>query len=131
MIYSIEGEVVTSSDYCVVLKNSGVGYYINITRQTYDEIKDSEFAMLYTHRSIREDRQDLYGFLEKSERALFVLLIGVKGVGCSYALKIMDDIPQDEIVQAIQMEESKVFESVKGIGNKTAKSIIEQLKKIF
>lgn len=131
MIYSIEGEVVASSDYCVVLKNSGVGYYINITRHTYDEIKDAESASLFIHRSIREDRHDLWGFLDIVERNLFKLLIGVKGVGCSYALKIFNELPYDDIIEAIQSEDSKSFESVKGIGKKTSEAIVKALKNMF
>jgi Holliday junction DNA helicase RuvA len=95
---------------------------------TYSAIQGLERATIYTHLIIREDAHTLYGFGTQAERSLFVQLIGVTGVGATTAQLIMSSMNVDEIRAAIIGEQVHLLQQVKGIGAKTAKQIILDLK---
>jgi len=87
-----------------------------------------EAVVLYTHLSIREDAHTLFGFITKTEREVFKLLISVSGVGPSIARTMLSSMTSEEIQQAIASENVTVIQSVKGIGAKTAQRVIVDLK---
>ncbi|MBE0423592.1 MAG: Holliday junction branch migration protein RuvA, partial [Lutibacter sp.] len=95
---------------------------------TYSQLPDNEFVMLYTHLSIKEDAHTLYGFINKTEREIFRLLISVSGVGPSIARTMLSSMTTDEIQQAIASNNVSLIQSVKGIGVKTAQRVLVDLR---
>jgi Holliday junction DNA helicase RuvA len=112
----------------VVLEAGGVGYQVFISLHTYSQLPDTPTIFLLTHQFIKEDSHTLYGFSEEKERTLFRLLISVSGVGPTTAQVLLSSISPDEIRSAILNEQDEIFRKAKGIGPKTAKRIILDLK---
>ncbi|MFV0249220.1 MAG: Holliday junction branch migration protein RuvA [Tenacibaculum sp.] len=128
MITQITGELVEKKPTYVVINCKGVGYLLHISLNTYSLLPSDKSITLYTYLAIREDAHTLYGFISKTERELFKLLISVSGVGTSTARTMLSSMNSDEIQQAIASENVKLIQSVKGIGAKTAQRIIVDLK---
>ena len=101
---------------------------MNISLNTYGAISEKSSAKLYVYESIREDTYQLFGFINKHERELFMLLISVSGVGPSTARVILSSIGSKELEEVIASENTTVLQTVKGIGTKTAQRIIVDLK---
>ena len=123
----IKGKLIEKNPAYAVIDCNGVGYIINISLNTYSQLKD-ENCMLFTHLAVREDAFTLYGFIEKEERKLFRLLISVSGVGATTAQLILSSLSPGKAVEAIINNNISLLQSVKGIGNKTAQRIIVDLK---
>lgn len=123
----INGQVSELSTTYVVIDCSGVGYYINISLQTYSEIEKLTTVKLYVHYVVREDAQLFYGFASKAERELFRLLIGVSGVGGNTARMILSTYSPNELRSIISTENAVLLKNVKGLGLKTAQKIIVDL----
>ncbi len=113
--------------YLVVFCN-GLGYQVHISLNTYSKIADAESCRLFTHLIVREDAHLLYGFSEKSEKELFLLLISVSGVGAATASLILSSLNPTEIRNAIIDKNVSLLKSVKGIGTKSAERIIIDLR---
>lgn len=128
MITYLKGEINFKSPTYIVVEVAGVGYHVNISLFTYSEIEKLEKVKILTHLHIKEDSHTLYGFSQASERALFRHLISVSGVGPSTAQICLSSLNPDEIRAAIIGEDVNAFKRVKGIGPKTAKRIILDLK---
>lgn len=128
MIAQIQGKLVEKNPTEVVIDCSGVGYLINISLHTYGQLPPSDFVKLYTHLIVREDAHILYGFAEKSEREIFVMLLSVSGIGSNTARTMLSSLTPSQIKQAIVNENVNVIQSVKGIGLKTAQRVILDLK---
>lgn len=128
MIDYIKGEIAELTPTVCVIESCGIGYAINISLYSYQELQGKKEAKLYVYESIREDAFTLYGFMEKEERELFLLLISVSGVGAGTARVILSGYSVEEIVNAIASENVKLIKGVKGIGQKTAERIIVDLK---
>lgn len=128
MISQIKGRLVEKTPTYVVVDCAGVGYLLHISLNTFSAIPDGEAILLYTHLSIKEDAHTLYGFIDKTEREIFRLLISVSGVGPSIARTMLSSMSTDEIQQAIATENIALIQSVKGIGAKTAQRVIIDLK---
>ena len=128
MITHIRGKLVEKNPTFAVIETNGVGYWLNISLNTYSQLPDNEFVMLYTHLSIKEDAHTLYGFINKTEREIFRLLISVSGVGPSIARTMLSSMTTDEIQQAIASNNVSVIQSVKGIGVKTAQRVLVDLR---
>ena len=128
MITQIRGRLVEKSPTFVVVDCSGVGYFLNISLQTFSALSEDENVKLYTHLSIREDAHTLYGFFTKLEREVFKLLISVSGVGPSIARTMLSSMSTEEIQKAIASDNVALIQSVKGIGAKTAQRVIVDLK---
>ncbi len=123
-----EGAVAELTPACAVINCGGVGYFLNISLQTYSEIEHKESARLYSHYIVREDAQVLYGFATKLEREHFRLLISVSGVGGGTARMILSTYKSDELANIICSENATLLKNVKGLGMKTAQKIIVELK---
>lgn len=128
MIYHIEGKLTEVTPAYAVIDCSGVGYLVNITLSTYSAISSKQQVKLYTLPVYKEDSQTLFGFNDKQERDIFVLLISVSGVGGNTARVILSSLSSEEVVAAISSENVALLKSVKGIGLKTAQRIIVDLK---
>lgn len=128
MITQVKGRLVEKTPTYVVVDCGGVGYLLHISLNTFSSIPDSEAILLYTHLSVKEDSHTLYGFITKTEREIFRLLISVSGVGPSIARTMLSSMESEEIQQAIVSENIALIQSVKGIGAKTAQRVIIDLK---
>ena len=129
MIDYIKGLIAFKNPAFVVIETSGgVGYRINISLNTYAKIQAMENVMLLTYLQVREDAHVLFGFAEEGERVLFTQLISVSGVGPATAQVLLSGMSADEARSAILSENEVAFSKVKGIGPKTAKRIILDLK---
>lgn len=128
MIDYIKGEVAEISPTSATLETNGIGYQMNISLNTYGAINDKSSAKLYVYESIREDTYQLFGFMDKHERELFMMLISVSGVGPSTARVILSSLSSSELESAIASENATLLQTVKGIGAKTAQRIIVDLK---
>ena len=124
----ISGKIVESSPAHVVLENNGLGYFINISLNTFTAIKELQEATLVVHENIREDAYTLYGFFDRREREMFRLLISVSGIGANTARMMLSALPPDELRVAILTENTNQLKGIKGIGLKTAQRVIVDLK---
>ena len=123
----ITGTLTELAPAYAVIEAAGVGYFINISLQTYSEIENSQSAKLYIHYIVREDAHILYGFATKAERELFRLLIGVSGVGGNTARMIQSTYSTAELRNIIGSGNAVLLKNVKGLGLKTAQKIIVEL----
>lgn len=123
----ISGLLVELAPTYAVIDAGGVGYYINISLQTYAAIEGQKSSRLYVHFVVREDAQLLYGFATKVERELFRHLISVSGVGGNTARMILSTYSSDELRNIISTGNAVLLKNVKGLGLKTAQKIIVEL----
>ena len=128
MIAHIRGKMIEKNPDHAVIECNGLGYHINISLQTFSNMPDEENVKLFTHFVVREDANILYGFLTKTEREIFKLLISVSGVGPSTAITMLSSMDTSEIQRAIAGEDVSKIQSVKGIGIKTAQRVIVDLR---
>ena len=128
MITQIRGRLVEKNPTYVVVDCAGVGYLLHVSLQTFSSLPTDENIRLFTHLSIREDAHTLYGFISKTEREVFKLLISVSGVGPNIARTMLSSMSSEEVQNAIASENVALIQSVKGIGAKTAQRVIVDLK---
>ncbi|MFT3993112.1 MAG: Holliday junction branch migration protein RuvA [Dysgonomonas sp.] len=128
MIDYIKGEITELTPTSVSLETHGIGYFINISLNTYTSLSGQKNAKLYIYEAIREDAYVLFGFFDKYERELFILLISVSGIGAGTARMILSSINPQELTSVIASGNSDVLKTVKGIGLKTAQRVIIDLK---
>ncbi|MDD5870957.1 MAG: Holliday junction branch migration protein RuvA [Bacteroidales bacterium] len=124
----LRGEIAEIAPTYAVIDCAGVGYYVNISLNTYTAIQNLREAKLFVYEAIREDAYTLYGFRDKEEREMFELLISVSGVGPNTARMILSSLTVDDLMSVIASGNSGMLKSVKGIGAKTAQRIIVDLK---
>ena len=124
----IQGTVTELSPAYAVLDNAGIGYFIRISMFTFEKLQNQNRAKLYVELVIREDGHFLFGFYDKTERELFRLLTSVSGIGSSSAMLLLSAFDSNRLRDAIINEDVAQLKSVKGIGPKTAKRLIVELK---
>lgn len=125
----IRGNIAELNPAFVVVDNHGVGYMVNISLNSYNSLqKETGEVKVFVYEAIREDAHVLYGFTEKRERELFLLLISVSGVGPNTARMILSSLTPSDLEQSIASGNVGVLKAVKGIGAKTAQRIIVDLK---
>ena len=112
----------------VVIDCGGVGYLVEISLHTYSLIPEGELIKLFTYQLIREDAHRLFGFMEKTEREVFKLLLSVSGIGANTARTMLSSLDPNQIAQAIASGDVRTIQSVKGIGAKGAQRVILDLK---
>jgi len=128
MIAFLKGKLVHKEPTYVLVEVNGVGYHVNISLNTFSEIKDREAITLATYLQVREDAHILYGFANESEKAMFQNLISVNGVGPGTAMVVLSYLNPEELRRAIIQEDAATLQAVKGIGGKTAQRLVLELK---
>ncbi len=128
MITHLKGKLVEKNPTYVVVECNGIGYFLNISLHTFSLIRDEESIQIYTHLQVKEDSHTLFGFMEKSEREIFRLLISVSGIGSSTARTMLSSLSPDQIKGAIAAGDVPSIQAIKGIGAKTAQRVILDLK---
>ena len=128
MIAHLQGKLVEKSPTQIVIDCGGVGYHVNISLHTYSLLPNTDFIKVYTHLQIKEDAHTLFGFMEKSEREIFRLLLSVSGIGASIARTMLSSLDPKQITNAIATADVVTIQSIKGIGSKTAQRAILDLK---
>ena len=128
MIAHLQGKLVEKTPTEVVIDCGGVGYHVNISLHTYSLLPKTDLIKLFTHLQVKEDSHTLFGFIEKSEREIFRLLISVSGIGASIARTMLSSLEPKQIIEAIGSGDVVTVQSIKGIGVKTAQRVILDLK---
>ncbi len=128
MLDSITGEVVRKDATSVVLRTGGVAFSLDVPARTLDTLADSGAVTLYSHLTVRDDTLRLYGFQSLFEREVFWKLTSVAGVGGATALVILSNNTPAEVIEAVVAEKHLIFQKAKGVGAKTAKRIVLELK---
>ncbi|PWA10157.1 Holliday junction branch migration protein RuvA [Flavobacterium laiguense] len=128
MIAHLQGKLVEKSPTEVIIDCGGVGYHVNISLHTYSLIPNADFVKLYTYLQIKEDAHTLFGFVEKSEREIFKMLLSVSGIGASIARTMLSSLDPKQIINAIASGDVVTIQTIKGIGSKTAQRVILDLK---
>jgi Holliday junction DNA helicase RuvA len=136
MLAYIQGNITSKTPTHVIIESGGLGYFVNISLNTYVKIQDKSSCKLHTYLHLGGSLQSpitisLYGFFEEAERQIFIELLGISGVGAATVRMILSSMTAEEIQRAIITENVKLLESIKGIGPKTAKRIILELKDKF
>ena len=131
MIYQVSGNLIAKHKDFVVIEVSGIGFKITSTTNTINTIKLEQKILLHTYLHVREDALDLYGFHSTLEREVFLLLIGISGIGPKLAITILSGILPDELRDKIISGDIASLTSIPGVGAKTAKRIIVELKDKF
>ena len=129
MIAYIEGRVDELTAEMAVLEASGVGYELAISLQTYEAMRGKEHFRLYVYEQMRQDQAtQLFGFANRKERDLFLLLLGVSGVGGQTARSVVSAYSPDELTRIIANEDKRALTAIKGIGKKAAERIVVELR---
>ena len=124
----IKGTLEESTPTEAVIENNGIGYSLQISLQTYTAIQGCKDVRLYIYHHLREDTELFFGFYSKEERSLFLLLIGVNGIGPNTARMMLSSLSCQELTNAILTGDVNKIKGVKGIGLKTAQRVIIDLK---
>jgi Holliday junction DNA helicase RuvA len=128
MIGRLTGRLASKAPDQVLLDVAGVGYLVHIPLSTFYELPEQESpASLWIHTHVREDALALYGFLTERERSLFLLLLGVTGIGPRVALTVLSGIPPTELVDALRRQDVRRLVAVPGVGKKTAERMVLEL----
>jgi holliday junction DNA helicase RuvA len=128
MIAYLKGKLVHKDPTHLVIDVNGVGYQVQISLNTFSQVKDSEDIRLSTYLHVREDAQILFGFGSEQEKSMFQNLISVNGIGPNTAIVVLSYMPPAELKSAIIREDAATLQSIKGIGGKTAQRLILELK---
>ena len=128
MIDYVKGSIAELTPTDVVIETGNIGYRALISLKTYSALDRRSEGMIYVHHILREDEELYYGFATKDERELFRLIISVSGVGAATARMMSSSLTCEEIRAAILSEDVARIKSVKGLGVKTAQSLIIELK---
>lgn len=128
MIAYLQGKLVEKTPTHVIIDCAGIGYHVNISLNTYSLIPSNDFIKLYTYLQIKEDAHTLFGFVEKSEKEIFKMLLSVSGIGASIARTMLSSLDPKQITNAIASGDVGTIQSIKGIGSKTAQRVILDLK---
>ena len=128
MIEYIKGELTELTPALATIEAAGIGYGLNISLNTFSAIQGKKEVKLYVYEAIREDAHVLFGFVNKKEREMFLLLITVNGVGANTARMMLSGMSVPELCNAISTGNARLIQSVKGIGKMTAQRIIVDLR---
>ena len=113
MITYIKGRLIEKSPTKIIVESHGIGYEINISLNTYEQISDDENIKIFTHLQRKEDSDILFGFSSQSERSIFQQLISISGIGPSTARTILSSISAVEMQEAVWAEDVERIKSIK------------------
>lgn len=128
MIANLRGLVTATGKDWIVIRVGGVGFQVSVPRTVLEVAQPGQEATLHTHLHVRENELALYGFSSEEELALFRLLLGVSGIGPKVALSTLSALPPDRLQAAIAQEDVATLARVPGIGPKTAKKLVFDLR---
>lgn len=129
MINYLVGEIVLKSENLIVLEVNGIGYELNVSMFTLDNLPQTgSVSRVFTYMHVREDEISLFGFSSIDEKNVFLKLISVSGIGPKVALAILSGIKLSDLMVAIKTGDVKLLSTVKGLGKKTAERIVLELK---
>ncbi|MDF4202009.1 MULTISPECIES: Holliday junction branch migration protein RuvA [Maribacter] len=128
MIHHLRGKLVEKNPTHVIIECGGVGYFVNISLNTFSKLPEQENISVFTHLQVKEDSHTLFGFVEKSEREIFRLLLSVSGIGSSIARTMLSSMSPSQVRDAIANGDVASIQAVKGIGAKTAQRVILDLR---
>ena len=129
MIVHIEGKIIIKNPDSIILDVNGLGYECSISNYTYNELPEvGSTVFLNTYLQISENSHSLYGFLNLEEKSLFVMLISINGIGPKKAMPILSSSVPNDIINRIVSGDVSMMSSLPGVGPKTAKRIIIELK---
>jgi Holliday junction DNA helicase RuvA len=128
MIAHLNGRLIEKNPTNLIIECGGVGYFVKISLNTFSAIGSTESVKVLTQQIIREDAHLLFGFATSEERDVFNLLLSVSGIGPNTAILMLSSMSPNEIANAIQTEDVRSIQAIKGIGAKTAQRVIIDLK---
>ena len=128
MITHLRGRLVEKTPTGIVIERNGVGYFVNISLNTFSQLPNNENIFLLTYLQVKEDSHQLFGFINSNERDIFKLLISVSGIGTNTARTMLSSLTPKQIRDGISSENVTLIQSVKGIGLKTAQRVIIELR---
>ncbi len=128
MIGQLTGRLIEKTPTEIVVDCAGVGYEVRISLNTFSALGTEEAVKVFIKLIVREDAHLLYGFHTKEEREMFNHLVSVSGIGPNTAMIMLSSLTPEEVANAIQTEDVRTIQSIKGIGAKTAQRVIIDLK---
>lgn len=133
MIAYLNGKITFKSPTHITMEMGGIGFLVKISLHTFEKVRGLDSCVLHTSLIVKNEGQslsgyDLFGFFEESEKDLFEKLISVSGIGANTARMMLSSFRADEIKNAILTENEALIQSIKGVGPKTAKRVILELK---
>lgn len=129
MISRLTGLLLEKQPPYLLLEVGGVGYEVQASMHTFYQLPEiGSRVVLHTHFVVREDVQQLYGFIETQERALFRALLKVNGIGAKIALAILSSIQADAFVQCVAEQNTAALQRLPGIGKKTAERLVIEMR---
>lgn len=128
MIDYVRGAIAELTATNAVIDCGGVGYFCNISLNTYTALQGKAEGKLYVYEAIREDAWVLFGFATKIERELFLMLISVSGVGGNTARTMLSSFSASELADIILNGNERLLTTIKGLGKKTAQRVIVELR---
>ena len=131
MISKISGKLVSLNEGFVIIELGGLGIKVNMSTSSIRNFKLNEIISLVTHMHVREDALDLFGFINESSKKLFLMLISISGIGPKLGMTILSGIEPEKLKTCIISGDVKTLTSISGVGTKTAKRIIIELKDKF
>ncbi len=128
MIGYVKGKLLSATDGVVILENNGVGFEITVSGEAYQKLVNEKGGEVYTYMAVKEDGISLYGFNSMEEKAMFLKLISVSGVGPKMGITILSNITLKDLATKIALSDVKGLSTIKGLGKKTAERIILELR---
>lgn len=129
MIARLSGILEDKAPDELIVNVSGVGYLVYVSLQTFYRMPGlGEQVYLHIHTNMREDALQLFGFLDEHEKASFLLLKGVSGIGPRLALNILSGIPVDDLEEALRASDVTRLVAIPGVGKKTAERMVVELR---
>jgi len=128
MIGFLTGNIISIKPTKVLLDVNGVGYSVNISINTFENLTDKKSVSLHIYTSVKEDSITLFGFYNETEKEMFELLISVNGIGPKLALSVLSGIQVDELKEAIETGNVSRLIAIPGVGRKTAERVILELR---
>ncbi len=128
MIGFLNGNILSIKPTKLLLDVNGVGYLVNISINTFENISDKQDASLHIYTSVKEDSITLFGFYSETEKEMFELLISVSGIGPKLALSVLSGIQVDDLKKAIEAGDISRIIAIPGVGRKTAERVVLELR---
>ena len=129
MIGYLAGVIRSKVSPVVLLEVNGIGYEVQLPESSFERLPElGEELQMYTHVQVRDDSHALFGFLQQFERDIFRILLKIQGIGPRSAISILSELTLEDIVACARLNDPKVLEKVPGIGAKTAKRLIIDLR---